>query len=48
MSTVRRHGEARPEGPNVEAQRAEAGSGVLGKGSSWPPPHRLWGRGEAM
>jgi len=31
---VRRHREARPEGWKLEIQRAEAGSGVLGEGSS--------------
>jgi len=34
---VRRHGEARPERPKLEARRVEVESGVLEKGSIYAP-----------
>ena len=42
---------ARPEGPTLEARRAEIETGVLGEGparwrGSEPPPHQLGGLGE--
>jgi len=36
---------ARPEGPTLEARRAESGGGVLGERSE-PPPHQLGSLGE--
>ena len=40
-------GEARPEGPKLEARRAEPGVKLLGRGGK-TPPHQLgvWGLGE--
>jgi len=47
---------ARPEGPTLEARRAESGGGVLGRGQRAPspwrgqraPPHQLGGWGSAV